>query len=125
VAVGIVEIAAAATVEVVDLAAPIAIEIRIEGDAGALDAGERSVEFLLGDEKGVVLLRNSVASAKSSVTPLLVRTGTKCDHSGPASNPRMSARNLADFHLSLSGMIVWLSSTFISSSLLRWRFLNK
>ena len=57
-----------------------------------------------------------MASAKSSVTLLPVRTGTKCDHSGPASNPRMPARNLADLHLSLAGMIVWLSSTVISSS---------
>src|SRR5262249_44675758 len=63
----------------------------------------------------------SVASAKSSVTPLPVRTGTKCDHSGPASNPRMSARNLADLHLSLAGMMVWLSSIVIRSPLARVR----
>ena len=46
---------AAATVEVVDLAAPVAVEIGIEGDTGALDTGERSVEFTIADEKGVML----------------------------------------------------------------------
>src|SRR5438094_2169934 len=55
----------------------------------------------------------SVESAKSRVTPLAVLTGTKWPHSGPASRFKMSARKLAEAHLSFAGMIVWLSSTLI------------
>src|SRR5208283_794624 len=55
----------------------------------------------------------SVESEKSRVTPLSVLTGTKWPHSGPASKFRMSARNLAEAHLSFAGMIVWFSSTLI------------
>src|SRR5215469_9241027 len=54
-AVGVVEIEAAAAVEVVDLAAPVAVEIGVECDAGLFDARQRRVEFLLSNEKGVVL----------------------------------------------------------------------
>src|SRR6516225_9303493 len=57
----------------------------------------------------------SVASEKSRVTPLPVLTGTKCPHSSPASRFRMSARNLAEAHLSFAGKIVWFNSTVISA----------
>src|SRR5208282_3128248 len=57
----------------------------------------------------------SVESEKSRVTPLSVLTGTKWPHSGPASRFKMSARNLAEAHLSFAGMIVWFSSTLIFS----------
>src|ERR1700741_1212555 len=59
----------------------------------------------------------SVESEKSRVTPLAVLTGTKWPHSGPASRLRISARNLAEPHLSFAGLIVCLSSTLIWSSL--------
>src|ERR1700758_1678623 len=59
----------------------------------------------------------SVASEKSRVTPLPVLTGTKWPHFGPASRFKMSARNLAEAHLSFAGMIVWFNSTAISSLL--------
>ena len=58
-----------------------------------------------------------VMSAKSSVTPLALLTGTKWPHSGPPSRFKMSARNLADAHLSFAGMIVWFSSTLIAALL--------
>src|SRR5262249_2284083 len=61
----------------------------------------------------------SVESEKSSVTPLPVLTGTKWPHSGPASRFRMSARNLAEAHLSFAGMIVWFNSTVISALLFK------
>src|SRR5260370_41618828 len=51
------------------------------------------------------------------VAPFAAWAGTKCPHSGPASRLRISARNLADTHLSFAGMIVGLSSTLIWSSL--------
>src|SRR5215471_18315701 len=50
--------------------------------------------------------RKSSRLSKSRVTPLAVLTGTKWPHSGPASRFRISARNLAEVHLSLAGMIV-------------------
>src|ERR1700741_4339692 len=59
----------------------------------------------------------SVESEKSRVTPFAALTGTKWPHSGPASRSRISARNLAETHLSFAGMIVWLSSTLMWSSL--------
>src|SRR5713101_222774 len=54
-AVRIVEIKTAATIEVVDLPTPITVKIRVESNAGAFDAGERGIEFALADEEGVVL----------------------------------------------------------------------
>jgi hypothetical protein len=45
-------------------------------------------------------------AAGGRVTPFAVLTGTKWPHSGPASRLRISARNLAETHLSFAGMIV-------------------
>jgi hypothetical protein len=101
-AVRVVEVHAATAIEVIDLARPLVAEIRIVADAGGADARQSRVELGFADQKG----RKSSRSAKSSVTPLLVRTGTKCPHSGPASRFKMSARNLAEAHLSRAGMIV-------------------
>src|ERR1700736_6728200 len=53
-AVGVVEIDAAAAVEVVDLARSLAAEIRVMGDAGGADAGEGGVELCFVDQKGEV-----------------------------------------------------------------------
>src|SRR6516164_11808533 len=47
----------------------------------------------------------SVESEKSRVTPLPVLTGTKWPHSGPASRFKISARNLAETHLSCAALV--------------------
>src|SRR5215510_14882270 len=54
-AVSVFEIKAPTAVEMVDLAAPITIEIGIECDAGALDARKRGVEFRFADKERKVL----------------------------------------------------------------------
>ena len=54
-AIGIIEIDAAAAVEVIDLTPPGTIEIGIKCDPGGFDARQRRIEFALADEKGVVL----------------------------------------------------------------------
>src|SRR3954447_21161050 len=70
VAVGIVEIDAAAAVEMVDLARPLAAEIRIVGDARGADAGEGRVEFHLADQEREVSRVEVRGVDKSRVTPL-------------------------------------------------------
>jgi len=50
--------------------------------------------------------RGRVQTTAARVTPFAVLTGAKWSHSGPASRLRISARNLADSHLSFTGMIV-------------------
>src|SRR5260221_8983724 len=55
VAVRVVEIDAPPTVKVIDLAAPIAIEVRVEGDIRIAHARERGVDLGVADEKGAVV----------------------------------------------------------------------
>src|SRR6266446_1981934 len=55
VAVGAIEIDAAAAVEVVDLAGPLTAEIRVVRNARAADAGQSGVELRLGHQESVVL----------------------------------------------------------------------
>jgi hypothetical protein len=45
----VVEIDAAAAIEVIDLAGPLATEIRVVLDGGGADAGKRRVEFCVAD----------------------------------------------------------------------------
>src|ERR1700730_13077777 len=63
-AVGVGEITAAAAVEVVDFARPLAAEIRVMRDAGGADAGERRVELRFADEEGVVLRAKTLRVGK-------------------------------------------------------------
>ena len=122
----VVEIDAAAAVAMVDFAGTLTPRRRVVLDAAGADARQRRIELRLADEEREVLRPKSSRVSKSSVTPLAVRTGAKWPHSGPASRFRISARNFADTHLSLAGMIVWFSSTLISVScgnrILRSRF---
>ena len=115
----IVEIDASAAIEMVDLARLLATEIRVMLDAGGADTGECRVKLLFADQEGEVTWVEVGELEKSRVTPLSVLTGTKWPHSGPASRFKISARNLADAHLSFAGMIVWFSSTVISALLVR------
>src|SRR5260221_5158201 len=55
VAVRVVEIDAPSTIKVIDLAAPIAIEVRVEGDIRVAHARERGIELGVTDEKGAVV----------------------------------------------------------------------
>src|SRR5260221_14463538 len=55
VAVGVVEVEATAAIEVVDLAAPVVVEIGVEGDAAGLEAREGGVELGLAHQEGAVL----------------------------------------------------------------------
>src|SRR5260370_37854019 len=58
--------------------------------------------------------RKSLYSAKSSVTPFWVFTGTKWPQHGATVTPRMPARNSADASGSFAGTMMWLSSMVIA-----------
>src|SRR5271163_5332932 len=60
----VVEIDAAAAIEVVDLAGPLASEIRVMLDAGGADTGECGVEFGVANQKGVVLRAKALGVGK-------------------------------------------------------------
>src|SRR3974377_657721 len=60
----IVEIDAAATIEMVDLTGPLAAEIRVVLDTGGADAGKRGVEFSVADQESVVLRAEALGVGK-------------------------------------------------------------
>jgi len=116
VAVGVFEIKASAAIEVIDLTTPVAVEVGIKYRARVSDTRERRVEFLLTDEEGVVptaelgglreVERDAVTRAdRDEMRPFRPRLQTEdiCEESG---RPPFV----------LGGMIVWLSSTVMSSS---------
>lgn len=81
VAVGVVEIDAAAAIEVVDLARPLAAEVRVVRDAGGADARECGVELGFADQEGIMIRRRNGGWAVSS--PSVAATGTRTLRSRP------------------------------------------
>jgi hypothetical protein len=63
-AVGIVEIDAAAAIKMIDLARALAAEVRVMLDAVGADAGQRRVELALANQKGVVLRAKALGVGK-------------------------------------------------------------
>src|SRR5271166_745221 len=66
----VVEIDAAAAIEVVDLTGPLAPEIRIVLDAGGADTGKGGVELGFADEEGVVLGAEALCVGKIEGDPV-------------------------------------------------------
>jgi len=58
---------------------------------------------------------NPSASTYSRMTPLPSVTGTDRSRGGPVGTSRMPARKVADAHLLLAGMTMWLSSMLMPS----------
>jgi hypothetical protein len=56
VTVRVVEVDAPAAIEMIDLARPLAPEIRVVLDTAGADAGESSVEFGIADREGIVVI---------------------------------------------------------------------
>jgi len=70
VTVRVVEIDAAAAIEMIDLARPLATEICVMLNAGGADAGERRVKLLFAYQEGVVLRAESLGVRKIEGDPV-------------------------------------------------------
>src|SRR6267143_6094103 len=92
VAVGVVEIDAAAAVEVIDLARPLAAEIRVMRDAGGADAGEGGVELRFADEESVVLRAKTLRVGKIEGDPV----GRLDRHEMAPFGPRLQVQDVGE-----------------------------
>jgi hypothetical protein len=113
--VGVFEVQAAAAVAVVDRPGLGPAWICPIRQVLAADAAKRRIEFLLADEKGVMLgVIVPVVSAKSRETPLSASTTRKCANRVAAGSPRIPVRNAADRCWSRHETMVWFSCTLTS-----------
>src|SRR5271166_3316388 len=64
VAIRVVEIDAAAAIEMINLAGPLTAEICIVRDTGGADAGEGGIEFRVADQEGIVLRAKALRVGK-------------------------------------------------------------
>src|SRR6516165_12650354 len=70
VAVRVVEIDAAATIEMIDLAGTLAAEIRVVLHPGGADAGEGGIEFRVADQESIVLRAEALGVGKIESDPV-------------------------------------------------------
>src|SRR5215469_9358774 len=106
VTVGGLEIDAATAVQMIDLARLGAPRIGVIPDALSADAGERRVELGVADKERV--MPRTKLFARIEIEGHAVRCLDRDEMAPfpPASRLRISARNLAETHLSFAGMIV-------------------
>jgi len=89
-AVVVLEIEAAAAIEMVDLAASVAVEVGVERDAGVFDAGQRAVELVLAQEKGVV---SAAELGSIGVIAMIAPSSTPSFRNATPSQVRIFARS--------------------------------